>query len=74
VERVEGLSITDGRIGAVRIGERFVSKKVDDGIHLRVDLLDASDATRYGFTTRYLTGANAVGQIDGPPAPKFAAF
>jgi hypothetical protein len=74
VERVEGLSLANGRIGAVRFGERFVSKKVDDGIHLRVDLLDASDATRHGFTTRYLTCANAMGQIDRPPAPKFAVF
>jgi hypothetical protein len=74
VERVEGLSLADGRIGAVGIGERFVSKKVDDGIHLRVDFLDAGEATRHGFTTRYLTCANAMGQIDRLPAPKFVAF
>jgi hypothetical protein len=74
VERVEGLSLADGRIGAVGVGERLVSKKVDDGIHVRVDLLDASDATRHGFTTRNLTCANAMGQIDRLPAPKFAAF
>ena len=74
VERVEGLSLADSRIGAVSVGERLVSKKVNDGIQVRVDLLEASDAARHGFTTRNLTCANAMGQIDRLPAPKFAAF